>query len=101
MICHEAPGPGEFCHRWLVAAWLKAKLGIEIPEIADATKPKYAKPNPNVLVKVRFLKDYRTQISQDEPNKFIDKMYRAGEVAEIPAWKVADLLARGIAELAA
>jgi hypothetical protein len=30
LLCHC--GPGKFCHRRLVAAWLESALGIEIPE---------------------------------------------------------------------
>lgn len=31
MLCWEQPG--EFCHRRVVAAWLKKKLGLEVPEL--------------------------------------------------------------------
>lgn len=31
LLCHEAEG--EFCHRRLVAKWLKEKLNIEVPEL--------------------------------------------------------------------
>jgi len=30
MLCWEPPG--EFCHRQVVAAWIKKELGLEIPE---------------------------------------------------------------------
>jgi len=33
LLCWEAPGPGQFCHRWLVARWLEKHLGITIPEV--------------------------------------------------------------------
>jgi len=31
LLCYEREG--EFCHRRIVAAWLEAELGIEIPEL--------------------------------------------------------------------
>jgi len=33
LLCYEAPG--KFCHRHLVAAWLKEKLGIEVEELDE------------------------------------------------------------------
>ena len=31
MLCWEPPG--KFCHRQVVAAWLKKELGLEVPEL--------------------------------------------------------------------
>jgi Protein of unknown function, DUF488. len=33
ILCYEKPN--EFCHRRLVADWIKNKLGIYVPEVAD------------------------------------------------------------------
>ena len=60
---------------------------------AKHTKSDHAEP-----VKLRFLKDYRTNIPKpDEPSKYIDKLYLAGEVADIPAWKAKQWIEKGIA----
>jgi hypothetical protein len=31
LLCWESPG--EFCHRRVVAAWLKKEMGLEVPEL--------------------------------------------------------------------
>ncbi len=50
-------------------------------------------------VKVRFFKDYRTQIAKlGEPNSFVDKLFLAGEIAELQRWKAEDLVKRDIVE---
>lgn len=57
------------------------------------------KPNPNTPCKVRFLKDYRTQIPCNGlPDKFEDKLYLKDELAEIPAYRAKDLIKREIVE---
>jgi hypothetical protein len=56
------------------------------------------KPDPDEPHKLHLLKEYRTQIPKpDEPGKWIDKLYNAGEIIEFPAWKVKDLISKGIA----
>jgi len=60
------------------------------------------KPNPDDLVEVRFLKEYRTQVPRPgEPNAYDDKLFLIGEIAEMQRWKAEDLLKRGIVELVA
>jgi hypothetical protein len=60
------------------------------------------KPSPTDLVKVRFLKEYRTQIPRPGvPNAYDDKIYPISDVAELQRWKAEDLLKRCIVELAA
>jgi hypothetical protein len=50
-------------------------------------------------VKVRFLKDYRTQIAKlGEPNSYVDKLFLAGEIVELQRWKAEDLVKRDIVE---
>lgn len=41
LLCHE--GEGTFCHRRLVADWLKKELGIDIPELGKLQKPEQLK----------------------------------------------------------
>jgi len=49
---------------------------------------------------VRFLKDYRSQFpSEADPHKFVDRFFAAGDVADLPEDRAAELIARGIAEL--
>jgi hypothetical protein len=63
---------------------------------------KHTKPSPSDLVKVRFLKEYRTQIPRPGvPNAYDDKVYLVGEIAELQRWKADDLLKRSIVELVA
>ncbi|MDR3488784.1 MAG: hypothetical protein P4M05_28265 [Bradyrhizobium sp.] len=33
LVCYEKPHDDEFCHRAYVSAWLKDKLGIDVPEL--------------------------------------------------------------------
>jgi DNA repair photolyase len=70
--------------------------------LADATMYSKKKVDPYEPVKVRFLKDYRTQVPRPGvSNAYDDRLYLAGEVAEIARWKAEDLLKRGIVELVA
>lgn len=39
LCCFEKPG--EFCHRHIVAEWLKEKLGIEVEEFDVKKEPRY------------------------------------------------------------
>jgi len=74
------------------------------PRKDEPTPPTAAKkkPAPTDPVRVRFLKEYRTQIPRtDEPNTYDDKLYLIGEIAELQRWKAEDLLNRGIVELVA
>jgi hypothetical protein len=57
---------------------------------------------PTDPVKVRFLKDYRTQIPRPGvPNAYDDKLYHAGDVVELQRWNAENLLKREIVELVA
>lgn len=66
----------------------------------DLPTPTKKKPGPSEPVKVRILKEWRTQIPRPGvPNAFDDRLYRVGEVIEVPRWKVEDLQKKGIAEV--
>ena len=59
------------------------------------------KLTPTDPEKVRILAPdgYRTQIPlPDNPHKYVDHLYSAGEIAEFQHWKAKDLIERGIAE---
>ena len=59
------------------------------------------KSDPTALETVRIIKPegYRTQIPHPEnPSKFVDHLYSAGEIVEVQHWKAIDLINRGIAE---
>ncbi len=71
-------------------------------ELASKTEEHAKKPQPTDLVKVRFLKDYRTQIADpDNPKKYADHLYEAGDTVMLQRWMAEDLLKRGIVELVA
>jgi len=62
---------------------------------------KHSKLDPTTLETVRIIKPegYRTQIPHPEnPNRFVDHLYSAGEIVEIQHWKAKDLIERHIAE---
>jgi len=62
---------------------------------------KHSKLDPKSLETVRIIKPegYRTQIPHPEnPNKFVDHLYSAGEIVEVQHWKAKDLIERHIAE---
>ena len=60
---------------------------------------KASKPRPTDLKQVRILKEYRTQVPRPGvPNAYDDRLYHVGEIAEMQAWKVKDLIERGVAE---
>lgn len=59
-----------------------------------------SKPKPNDPLQARFLKDYRTQVPRPGvPNAFDDRLYLAGEVAELQRWEAEKLSERGIVEV--
>lgn len=66
--------------------------------LANATSsPK--KPDPDAPHKLRLLKEWRTNVPRPNVlNAWDDKLYPAGEIVEVPIWKVKDLIAKGIAE---
>jgi hypothetical protein len=58
--------------------------------------------DPDAPTRVRFLKEYRTQIPRPGvSNAYDDKLYHVGEIVNNPAWKVKDLVACGIVEVLA
>lgn len=60
------------------------------------------KRDPDAPTRVRFLKEYRTQIPRPGvANAYDDTLYHVGEIVEIPAWKIKDLVAFGIVEVLA
>lgn len=62
---------------------------------------KYKKPEPTSPEKLRILAadGYRTQIPYPgNPNKFVDRVFKRGEIAEFQHWKAVDLIEKGIAE---
>ena len=76
----------------------KAKEAHDKELAAQYTK----KAQPTDPIKVRFVKEYRTQIPRPGvPNAFDDKLYLVGEIAELQRWEAEKLLARGIVELVA
>jgi hypothetical protein len=74
------------------------------PEDSDCAKTQTPANRVKITdpMKIRFLKDYRTQIAKlGEPNSYVDKLSLAGEIAELQRWKAEDLVKRGIVELVA
>ena len=77
--------------------------GVSTSQASVSRRPeaKHSKLDPTALETVRIIKPegYRTQIPHPEnPNKFVDHLYSAGEIVEIQHWKAIDLIQRGIAE---
>jgi hypothetical protein len=69
--------------------------------VSRRPEAKHSKLDPTSLERIRIIKPdgYRTQIHHPEnPNKFVDHLYSAGEIVEIQHWKAKDLINRGIAE---
>ncbi|MDD1762692.1 MAG: hypothetical protein LUQ59_10730 [Methanothrix sp.] len=69
--------------------------------VSRRPEAKHSKLDPTALERVRIIKPegYRTQIPHPEnPNKFVDHLYSAGEIVEIQHWKAKDLIERHIAE---
>lgn len=55
---------------------------------------------PDDILKVRFLKEYRTHVPRPGvPNAYDDKLYLIGEIADQQRWRVERLLEKGIVEL--
>jgi hypothetical protein len=44
LVCFERPGRGQWCHRAMVAAWLAAGLGQDVPEIGYETRSQVRHP---------------------------------------------------------
>lgn len=38
LVCYEKPNDNQFCHRAYVSAWLKDRLGLEVPELGLEAK---------------------------------------------------------------
>ena len=71
-------------------------------DLAQVKEEHTKKPAPTDPEKVRILAPdgYRTQIPlPDNPHKYVDHLYPAGEIAEFQHWKAKDLIERGIAEV--
>ena len=70
-------------------------------EYLAGSKPGLAGLASSTKERVRIIKPdgYRTQIPlPDNPNKFIDRLFNCGEIAEFQHWKATELITRGIAE---
>jgi hypothetical protein len=39
LVCYENVGAGERCHRRYLAAWLKVRAGLDVPELPDLAGP--------------------------------------------------------------
>lgn len=85
------------------AELLKAEEAKTAKEAHDrALTAKYTrKLDLTTIERVRIIKadGYRTQEPlPDNPHKFVDHFYKAGEIAEFQHWRAVDLIKRGIAE---
>jgi hypothetical protein len=47
LLCWEAPG--EPCHRFMAASWLREKAGIEVPELVPGKLPRRGVPDQGTL----------------------------------------------------
>jgi hypothetical protein len=46
LLCYEDVTQGESCHRRMLAAWLKDKAGLFVPELEDPGRAAKKAPNP-------------------------------------------------------
>ena len=96
----------------LPAEAAKARADLQVAEnehfrevaadLGGGDPPPEAHPGPggDGSQTVRFMKDYRSQFpSEADPHKFVDRFFAAGDVADLPEDRAAELIARGIAEL--